>query len=85
MAEDLLIMVDTQDRPLGPCKKMQAHQSARLHRAFPYFFVVTVICSYSVELPANTIPAVCGQTLAVPIPDGAKHWGKRLRADFGRN
>lgn len=37
MAEDLLIMVDTQDRPLGPCKKMQAHQSARLHRAFSIF------------------------------------------------
>lgn len=37
MIEDMLIMVDTQDHPLGPCKKMQAHQSARLHRAFSVF------------------------------------------------
>lgn len=32
-----LILVDEQDRPLGTCEKMEAHQKGLLHRAFSIF------------------------------------------------
>lgn len=32
-----LILVDEQDRPIGTCEKMEAHQKGLLHRAFSIF------------------------------------------------
>jgi isopentenyl-diphosphate delta-isomerase type 1 len=32
-----LILVDEQDRPVGTCEKMEAHQKGLLHRAFSIF------------------------------------------------
>ena len=34
---DQLILVDEQDRPVGTCEKMEAHQKGLLHRAFSVF------------------------------------------------
>ncbi len=37
MKEEQVILVDTQDNPLGLCPKMEAHEKALLHRAFSVF------------------------------------------------
>lgn len=37
MAEEKVVLVDTDDRPLGTMEKMEAHQKAVLHRAFSIF------------------------------------------------
>ena len=34
---DQLVLVDEQDRPVGTCEKMEAHQKGLLHRAFSVF------------------------------------------------
>ena len=36
--EDLLILVDENDNPVGECPKMKAHVEKLLHRAFSVFF-----------------------------------------------
>lgn len=35
--EERLILVDTDDRPIGICEKMRAHHEGLLHRAFSIF------------------------------------------------
>ena len=38
MAKEEVILVDTEDRPIGIMEKMEAHQSGgKLHRAFSAF------------------------------------------------
>lgn len=37
MAEEKVVLVDKDDRPLGTMEKMEAHQKAVLHRAFSIF------------------------------------------------
>ena len=39
MKEEEVILVDTNDRPLGTMPKMEAHQKAVLHRAFSVFIL----------------------------------------------
>ncbi|MGC6421300.1 MAG: isopentenyl-diphosphate Delta-isomerase [Flavobacteriaceae bacterium] len=39
MKEEEVILVDTEDRPLGTMPKMEAHQKAILHRAFSVFIL----------------------------------------------
>ena len=47
-----LILVDEQDRPVGTCEKMEAHQKGLLHRAFSIFifknlvYILISYCSY---------------------------------------
>ena len=39
MKEEEVILVDTNDRPLGTMPKMEAHEKAVLHRAFSVFIL----------------------------------------------
>ena len=39
MKEESVILVDTQDRPLGLMPKMEAHEKGVLHRAFSVFII----------------------------------------------
>ena len=74
---DHIILVDFLDREIGYEEKMKAHVRPMLHRAFPFFCIMTENFFCRGGLSANTIQGDFGPIPVVPTRGGEKRFRRR--------